>query len=316
MGVSPVPLGKSSMRSGSFKNWIGVLRLWSLTASTIPVAVGAVVAAQGGHFSWPVLALTLACGWLLQIATNLLNTCGDFRSGVDTAATLPTAPQLVTGLLQPHAVFTAGVITLLTAAALGVATAALSDWRLLWFAAAGVAGAAGYTTGVRYKYAGLGVPAVFFLMGVLMVLASTYAQSCALSLKSLIASLPVSFLVAAILHGNDLRDIATDRVAGIKTATLIVGDRSARTLFYVLHLAPHLVVLTGAATGVLPAWSLLTLLALPLTVSAVKTCAGGFRANDAARIGKLEGLSAGTHFIFGALLVLGLFLAKAMPFSL
>ena len=285
---------------------------WSLTASTIPVLVGAAVAAQDGRFTWLMLALTLVCGWLLQIATNLLNTYGDFRSGVDTVATLPTAPQLVTGALTPRAVFRAGVSALALAAGLGLAAAALSDWRLLLFAVAGVAGAGGYTTGVRYKYAGLGVPMVFLLMGVLMVLASTYAQSCTLTWKSLIASLPVSLLVAAILHGNDLRDTVSDRAAEIKTATLVVGDQSARALFYALHLAPHLVVLTSVAAGVLPAWTLLTLLSLPLTASAVKTCAGGFRANDAVRIGKLEGLSAGAHFIFGALLVLGLVLAHVL----
>ena len=298
------------MRNELLKSWLGVLRLWSLTASTIPVLVGAAVAAQDGAFSWGMLALTLPCGWLLQVATNLLNTYGDFRSGVDTVETLPTAPQLVTGRLQPRPVFLAGVAALLLAAALGSAAAALSDWKLLLFAAAGVAGAGGYTTGVRYKYAGLGVPAVFFLMGVLMVLASTYAQSCVLTWKSLIASLPVSFLVAAILHGNDLRDSVTDRSSGIKTATLVVGGPSARTLFYALHLAPHLVVVASVASGVLSPWVLLTLLALPLTVGAVRTCAVGFRAADAVRVAKLEGMSAGTHFVFGALLVLGLLLAQ------
>ena len=47
------------------KSWVGVLRLWSLTASTVPVLVGAVLAAQDGRFAWPMLALTLVCGWLL-----------------------------------------------------------------------------------------------------------------------------------------------------------------------------------------------------------------------------------------------------------
>lgn len=309
-------LGEASLpcktRGGTLAAWIGVLRIWSLTASTIPVAVGAVVAARDGHFSWTMLALTLVCGWLLQIATNLLNTYGDFRSGVDTAATLPTAPQLVTGALSPRAVFWAGVGALAIAAGLGLVAASWSDWRLLFFAAAGVAGAAGYTTGVRYKYLGLGVPSVFFLMGVLMVGASYFAQACTLTWKPLVAALPVSCLVAAILHGNDLRDTVTDRAAGIETATLFVGGPRARKLFYVLHIAPHLVVIASVATGVLPAWTLLTLLALPLTIGAVKTCAGGFRANDAVRIGKLEGMSAGTHFIFGALLVLGLLLAHGL----
>lgn len=292
--------------------WLGVLRLWSLTASTVPVLLGAALAARDGHFSWAMFALTLVCGWLLQLATNLLNTYGDFRSGVDTAERLPTAPQLVTGALAPRAVFAAGVAALLLAAGLGVAAAALSDWRLLLFAAAGVAGAGGYTTGVRYKYLGLGVPLVFFLMGVLMVGASYFAQTRALAWTPFVASLPVSCLVAAILHGNDLRDTATDRAAEIRTTALIVGDRNMRALFYALHVAPHLIVLASVAFGLLPAWTLITLLALPLTAGAVKTCAAGFAARDASRIAKLEGMSAGTHFIFGALLVLGLVLAQLL----
>jgi 1,4-dihydroxy-2-naphthoate octaprenyltransferase len=300
------------MRNSTLSSWLGVMRLWSLTASTIPVLVGAALAARDGRFAWLILALTLVCGWLLQIATNLLNTYGDYRSGVDTLATLPTAPQLVTGALRPLAVRRAGALALALAAGLGAAITVMSDWRLLFFAAAGVAGAGGYTTGARYKYAGLGVPAVFFLMGVLMVGASYFAQTGALSWTPLIASLPVSCLVAAILHGNDLRDTVTDRAASIQTTTLIVGDRAAQTLFYALHLAPYLVVVTSVAVGALPAWSLLTLLASPLTFGAITACAGGFRAHDAVRIGKLEGLSAGTHFIFGALLVLGLVLAHLL----
>jgi len=223
---------------------------------------------------------------------------------------LPTAPQLVTGALQPRAVLTAGVCVLALATGLGVAAAALSDWRLLLFAAAGVAGAGGYTTGVRYKYLGLGVPSVFLLMGVLMVTASYYAQACALTWRPLLASLPVACLVAAILHGNDLRDTVTDRAANIRTTTLIVGERRARALFYALHLTPYLVVASSVLFGVLSAWSLLTLLALPLTIGAVRTCATGFRLYDAVRIGKLEGMSAGTHFVFGALLVLGQLVAQ------
>jgi len=289
--------------------WFGVLRLWSLTASTVPVLVGAALAALDGRFSWLLLGLTLSSGWLLQTATNLFNTYGDFKAGVDTAATLPTAPQLVTGTLRPRPVFFAGVAALFLGAGLGVAVAALSDWKLLLFAVAGVAGAAGYTTGVRFKYLGLGVPMVAVLMGMLMVLASYYAQTCTLTWRPLVASLPVSCLVAAILHGNDLRDTFTDHAANIKTTALLMGNRPAQTLFYVLHLAPYPVMVAGVAFGNLPAWSLLCVLALPLSLRAVRTCAGGFRANDAARIGKLEGLSAGTHFIFGTLLVIGLLLA-------
>ncbi len=286
--------------------WIGVLRLWSLTASTVPVLVGAALAARERRFSWSLLALTLACGWALQIATNLFNTYGDFRSGVDTAEHPPTAPQLVDGALVPRAVFRMGCLTLVFSAVLGIWAAALSDWRLLGFAALGVLGAGGYTTGLRYKYRGLGVPAVFLLMGVLMVEASYFAQTHALTRTPLIASLPISCLVAAILHGNDLRDVVSDHAADIHTTALLVGVRAARALFYLLHIVPHLVVIAGAVFDALPRGTLLTLLALPLTVHAVRTCAVGFEANDAIRIQRLEGLSAATHFVFGVLFLVGL----------
>lgn len=286
--------------------WFGILRIWSLTASTIPVLVGAALAARDSHFSGPLLALTLFSGWLLQIAANLLNTYGDFKSGVDSADKPPTAPQLVDGSLQAAAVFKAGVAVLCLGAGAGLAAAAVSDWRLLGFAVAGSAAAAFYTTGPRLKYLGLGLPMVATAMGVLMVLASYFAQARTITLGSVAASLPVTCLVGAILHGNDLRDCATDRVARITTVALIVGERNARLLFYVLHLAPYLIIAVSVVCRILPAWSLLCLLALPLSLAVITTCAVGFRAHDASRIAKLEGMSAGAHFIFGVLLVLGL----------
>jgi 1,4-dihydroxy-2-naphthoate octaprenyltransferase len=284
-----------------------VPRFWSLTASTVPVTVGAALAAHDGHFNGPLLALCLLSGWLLQISANLLNTYGDFRSGVDTSANPPTAPHLVNGTLRPCQVLGAGVFCLLAGALAGALAAARSDWRLAGFAAAGVAGAACYTTGPRFKYAGFGLPAVALLMGVLMVTASYFAQTRTLTLPSLIVSLPVACLVGAILHGNDLRDMVSDRRAGIRTVSLVLGSERAPRLFMALHILPHLILAAGIAAGLLPPRAGIALLTLPFTVGALRTCAAGFHACDPARISRLEGLSAGLHFFFGTLLTLGLF---------
>ena len=97
---------------------------------------------------------------------------------------------------------------------------------------------------------------------------------------------------------------------------VLIVPVAAANAVYILAFAvlyrksPYLAVGASVAVGLFPAWCLLCLLALPLTAGALKTCSGGFRENDAARIGKLEGLSAGTHFLFGLLLALGLLLAK------
>ena len=287
-------------------DWLKVMRLWSLTASTIPVLAGAALAAVDGKFSWGMLALTLVCGWLLHIATNLLNSYGDYVSGVDTDTARLTAPQLVTGVFQPKEIFRAGVGILAVAAALGIVATALSDWRLIWFAAVGVAGCGFYTTGLRYKYLGLGVPSVFFLAGVVMVGASYFAQTCTLTWPAIIVSLPISCLVSALLLANDLRDMTNDSVSEIQTTALFLGARGARVLFYALHLLPYAAVIGAVATGTLSYWCLLTLLAAPLTFGVVKTTYDGFKMSDVARVSKLEGMTAGTHFVFGLLIVSGL----------
>lgn len=286
-------------------HWFGVMRLWSLSAAAVPVAVGAALAARTGHFSWLMLALTMAGGLLLQLSANLLNTYGDFCSGVDTPAHPPNAPQLVFGALRPAQVKAAGLTALACGACAGLAAAALSDWRLLLFAAAGVLGAGCYTTGARYKYLGLGVPAVALLMGVLMVTASHFAQAVSISRQSVIASLPLACLVAAILHGNDLRDVASDRAAGIRTTALLIGPRAARLLFATLHIAPYLIMAVAAATRLLPRLTLITLMSLPLSVYLVRACLQG-------ETEMLEGRSAGTHLLFGALLVVALLLAGTL----
>ena len=284
--------------------WIGVSRIWSLTATTIPVTVGAALAINDGRFSWLVMILSLLSGWLLQTATNLLNTYGDFLSGVDTIENRKDMPQLVDGSLQPLPVFRAGVAALILGAIAGFAVVALSDWRLIFFAVAGVAGAGFYTTGIRYKYTGAALPIVMLLAGVLMVAASYFAQTCTVTWQAIIVSLPITCQVGAILHGNDMRDMENDKRAGILTTSLLLGNRAAAPVFVALHVVPYLVIATAVAARLLSVWTLLPFLALPFSFNAIRVCLRG-------ETPSLEGRSAQIHFVFGALLTIGLVI-KAM----
>jgi 1,4-dihydroxy-2-naphthoate octaprenyltransferase len=67
------------------------------------------------------------------------------------------------------------------------------------------------------------VPIVFLLMGPLMVEGGYYAISGTWSLEALVLSVPVGLLVAAILHGNEWRDISEDTRAGIVTLSSRLG---------------------------------------------------------------------------------------------
>lgn len=273
------------------KTWLITMRIWSLTATTMPVVLGAVLAHQAGHFSGLILGLMLLCGWALQLATNLLNTYGDGVSGVDKDK--PPCP------IPLPVVCRAGYALLLLSIVLAASIVALSTWKLVFFALAGVLGAACYTTKF-FKYAGLGVPGVFLLMGPLQVLSAYYALTQDLSLKALLLSLPVGCLVAAILHGNDLRDIASDRAAKIKTFSLLTGERFAFGLYVLLNMTPFvllvlLMVLYPPGYAFLPPFLALPL-AFMLSRDAIKR----------QRVKTLEERSAGCHFLFCLLLVGGL----------
>jgi len=278
------------------KTWLITMRIWSLTATTMPVVLGAVLAHQAGCFSWPLVGLMLVCGWCLQLATNLLNTYRDGVSGVDQDK--PPCP------ISLPAVRCAGYSLLVVGVVLAITIVALSTWKLLFFALAGIVGATCYTTKL-FKYAGLGVPGVFLLTGPVQVLAAYYALTQELSLKALLLSLPVGCLVAAILHGNDLRDIASDRAAKIKTFSLLIGERVAFGLYIFLTMAPF------ALLGILmifysPVYSFLPpLLALPMGLALSRD------ALQRKRVETLEERAAGHHFLFCSLMIVSLLIFGA-----
>ncbi len=289
-----------------FKEWIKALRMWSLTAATIPVLVGSALAWREGAFSWAIFVLTMLSGWALQLAVNLLNTYGDYRSGVDQRKKRATCEILINGQFKPWEILLSATLLIVAGALLGIWAAALSSWKLLLFALPGVLGVIGYTTGAKYKYIGLGVPAVFVLMGVVMVMAAYYAHSCAISWSALVVSLPVAALVAVILHGNDLRDFESDGAAGIRTTALMLGLARGKLLFCVFHAVAYLSVVTGVVCGVLSFWTLLVLLTAPLSYKVCRTCMTTFQPGaEHAEAQSLVALSAQTHLLFGLLLTVG-----------
>ena len=140
--------------------------------------IGGVVAYGDVGFdalSWVMFILILVAGCLIQSASNLLNTYGDFKAGTDTVENETRSPELVTGVLDPHHVKMAGIACLGATCLLGLVFIWYSGWEILVYGILGVLGAGMYTTGLSYKYHGLGQPSVFLMMGILMPL-GTYCD--------------------------------------------------------------------------------------------------------------------------------------------
>ena len=347
-------------KKATLKDWILLTRPWSITAPLVPflVALGWALSGNmiepGGWVRW---GLALASAITLVLTCNLFNTWGDEVSGVDrTPGVFLTTPQIQEGKITLRQTFVFGCILFVLAGALGIPTLfypSVSDggvtcvckwlglsakWRfnlpLFVMAVVGFLGAVNYSTGIKYKYHGLGVPFVALLQGVLymFVVMEVVAPEAFTHQFDFTASnemwawfprvlfvgvtLPVAALVGVILHGNDMRDIATDRRAGITTLAGVLKPKGSLVLFVVLHAVPYLVVLAEVGYAVVAAsnnweilldlWSLaLPLLVLPLTVRLVSHAVRDYRANPEAPAWlDLEKGSGGIHFIFGLLYAL------------
>ena len=339
------------------KDWFLLFRPWSYTATLVPFLVGGALACgvnpdchTHALLRW---GLGLLSGLLFQATVNLLNTWGDERSGVDAVpGAIRTTPQVHEGKVSMRALFSVAVCCLAVAVAIGVSLCFYANppwtyrncdmppegagWSFCWtLLSAGVIGALGsinYSTGVKFKYHGLGVPFVSVLMGPLEVLVAfaiaapmmadrilgrffiaatssprnaVLALACAVGVAFLFA--PIALLVGVIMHGNDMRDIPTDRAAGIVTLASWLGPRRALIYYCFCHVAPYLMAV--ALAGLCWHWKgigcmvfMLPCAALPISVFTMRRALEVYRVDPVNPAWRgLERTSGLAHLVFGTL---------------
>lgn len=81
-----------------------------------------------------------------------------------------------------------------------------------------------------------------------------------------LASLVPLFLVSELLLVNQFPDLEADRKVGRHHLPIQLGRRACARIYVAFLLAAFAVVALGAATGLLPAWSLLGLAPLPVAL--------------------------------------------------
>ena len=290
------------------KKWFEASRPWAFTASAIPICVGAAYAWLEGVFHPFLFLLTLIGGILIHAGTNYINTYGDFKSGVDTVESAVTCPQLVTGEMQASHMKWVGIACFALAALIGLCLTWVVGWPLLVVGILGIIAGYMYTDGFAYKYLGIGSIAVFFLMGPLMVWGSYFVQTGRNNWLVLLVSLPVAFLVSSILHSNDIRDIAHDEGAHIKTLASIINSDFNYTWYKFLIIMAYVSIVVLVAFSVIPLTCLLVLATLPLGLKQIKHCEQA-REGDLEKRGTLEPTSAQFHFKFGLAYFVTLLLA-------
>ena len=290
--------------------WVQAVRAFSFTASMVPVLVGAMFAlSDEGEVRWWLFPLVVVCSLLFHAGTNLVSDYFDFQRGVDRKDTLGSSGVLVEGLLQPKRVLNAGLLMFALGFLLGLILVYYRGAPIFWLGVIGLLGGFFYTgKPIGYKYIALGDLLVFTLMGPMMVIGSYYVLTGTYNTHVLYVSLPIGFLVTAILHANNLRDIAHDTQANVRTLANIFGLKVAKIEYYLLVVGAYLVVVIMVVSGVVHPWVLIVFLSLPPAVKNMRTISGAQQDNTPA-IAMIDVQTAQHHFLFGILLTVGLILS-------
>lgn len=291
---------------GKVGGWAEVTRPFALSASAVPVGTGVALAATRGPVSWTLGVAAVVAGVLLQVGTNVVNEVYDVRKGVDDITSPRASQAILTGRVTEREAFVIAGVALLVAGGLGIWLTVERGWLVALLGVLGALGGVGYTAPpLQLKYRALGLPLVFVLMGPLMVEGGYLAASGKLSPAALLLSLPVGLLVAAILHGNEWRDIADDARAGILTASIRLGDAPAHIAYLGLVVGAFLALVVAVLSGVVPRSSIAAVLSLPLLVRVVRASELGAR-GERRRLAKIDLTTAQLHAAFGTLLIAGL----------
>jgi 1,4-dihydroxy-2-naphthoate octaprenyltransferase len=278
---------------------------WILGARprTLPAAIAPVVVASalvGGDFNWFRAALALKVAVWLQIGVNFANDYSDGVKGTDEDRVGPI--RLVgSGLATAKSVKSAAFISFGIASIAGAWLAFLTSPLLIVIGVFSIAAAWGYTGGKNpYGYRGLGELSVFLFFGVIATMGTYYAQTEEITLLSFIVSIPMGALSCAILAINNLRDRPKDELVGKLTVAVRIGDRKARVMYVALLALAHI-----AAIATLIPTTLLTLLALPITLSISRQVLSGVSGKELIPV---LGKTAKLQMIFSILLAVGLWI--------
>ena len=303
------------MQRTTAQAWYQALRPRVFTATYVPMGLAGIVALDDGVFDAPIFLLALIGTLFLQSAANLINEYMDFRRGADQLKQAGQGMTIKKKILKPASVRKGAILTTLAGCLIGLFLLAQSG-PLLWIIGiGGVLVAISYTAGpFPLAYNGLGEIAVAIFMGPAIVVGAYYVMSPTVG-ESRIAelcliSLPIAFMVAAILHANNIRDMDADRAVNKRTLAVVFGIRFARVEYIFLVLGAYVAQMLVTVAGFLPVAALLTLITLPEAFRLIRI----FNTSRAVPLlHQAQGRTAKLHGQFGLLLVLGCLFTQTFP---
>lgn len=256
------------VQQSKVKAWYQAVRPRVFTASYVPMGLAGIVAVQDGVFNLVFFILALIGTMLLQTAANLINEYADYRRGADELKEAGQGMTIKQKILTPESIRNGAIFTTILGCLIGLFLLSQSG-NLLWIiGVGGVLVAITYTAGpFPLAYNGLGEIAVSIFMGPAIVVGAYYVMFPTVTTERIgelcLMSLPIAFMVAAILHANNIRDMEADRAVNKRTLAVMFGIRFARAEYMFLVIGTYIAQIILVFMGILPVITLLTLITIP-----------------------------------------------------
>lgn len=221
----------------AFRVWLNAARPRTLPLSVSGILVGTAVASCYGEINNIIFFLAILTTIGFQVTSNFANDYGDGVKGTDNENRIGPKRALQSGLLTSKALKTGIVISVIVNFVLVLLLLYVSFgqnnllWGVLFLFLGGLSiwAAINYTVGESaYGYRGLGDIFVFVFFGLLSVLGSVFLYIKTIPLISIFPSVSIGLLSVGVLNLNNLRDVASDKLAGKNTLVVQMGFENGK----------------------------------------------------------------------------------------
>ncbi len=295
----------------NLKIWWRATRPFAFTVSIIPPILGSIIAVMEFpeiNFNWLYLIMALIGSVSIHAASNMFNDYFDYKKNVDREGTYGSSGLLVEKILTPKTLLKGAIILFLLSMAIGLYFLAVLPNKITFLMIILTGGFLGffYTAGpVALKYKALGDIAVFIAFGPAMVLGAYFIQTHIFSWTPVLYALPIAFIVVAILHGNNIRDMENDKAANIKTVAINLGLNKAKTMYYSLIMLSYLSVITLVLLYKLPWFTLIIFFSLPVSLRLINLVKNKEKTEEK-KFAMIDAFTSQFHMVFSILFIVGI----------
>ena len=296
--------------------WMVIMRLPFLSATIVPILLGATVASRYVSVDWFYFALTMLGGSLLHIGTNTSNDYFDHTSGTDEANYNYMVPfsggsrSIQMGLISAKGMLYLSMITFALSGLIGIPLIIKAGINILYLGFIGFLSGFFYTA-PPFRFAsrkGIGELLIGLNFGPLMVVGSFLVQTSGdltHVFEAALAGIPIGLLVAAIVYVNQFPDHDGDKATGKNNLVVVFGPEKARIGYVLLVVGAFVSIIVMALNGIFPMLSLITLFTSIISVYTIRTLYKYYnnRLLQPANAGTI-----GLHFITGVFFCVGIWL--------